>query len=278
MVNSDQSRKRRRESSSSGYSKSRPSKGIRIDFMDAIKRNLATYVPYDMKFPRYEIIPSINELIEILIRFISEDENNYTSNVINIAGRLKNVFMMHQFERTNAIANYEDGIYKKPERCENINAYENRQRYNELFTNNLYLVFLVNIAIKIRDTYDIKTLRIICILLTNLEEQTMSGVLYIPNIDLLSDLSYRNCHINTIKKSSMDFYYRNVMSIYNENMSKYEQSHHNIHTFACHTIHFNNRSYLHIPCVLPSIPICNTLLILVARNREKILRRISLNR
>jgi len=53
-------------------------------------------------------------------------------------------------------------------RCENINAHENRMRYAEPFQNNLYLVFLVNMAIRIRDTDDVATLRDIASLLMSL--------------------------------------------------------------------------------------------------------------
>ena len=175
-----------------------------------------------------------------------------------VTTHLRELFMTSDFERS-----FTSG---QDTRCENINAHENRMRYAEPFQNNLYLVFLVNMAIRIRDTDDVATLRDIASLLMSLEDGALTGVLYIPNVE---GVSYRDCkYIDAFKKTSVGFYYRTVMDVYAKYFTDEERDLHKIHhTFACHTIHSKIGQPHHIPCILPSIPISNTHLSHVAMNK-----------
>jgi hypothetical protein len=233
--------------------------------MASIIRNVKSYNAKDAKYPTYQSIQRINELIDILIRYIHEDPDDFLMKSYDVTMYLKELFMTSDFERSYATGHDEKS--GRPTQCSAVTG----NRYAEPFQNNLYLVFLVNIAIRIRDTDDVATLRDIASILMSLEDGALTGVMYIPNVDSVSYRDCRSMYIDALKKSSMGFYYRTVMDVYDRYFTESDVDLHQIHsTFACHTIHDKTRPPLHIPCILPSIPISNTHLRHVAMNKARL--------
>ena len=220
-----------------------------------IRNNLARYSESEKHTPTRSTIKKIETLLTTLIEYVKTNPRDFMEWSSTIVEDMKKVFMSSDLERT----------YASHGKCEVVSMYHNRLRYKEPTQNHLYLVFLVNVAIRIRDTRDPALLHAIAQMLMLLEENALTGILYIPNVDAVKDtLDCGGKYISALRKSPYVFYYNTVMDVYNQHLSPTVQARHRIHdTYACTTV-VKDGKFIH-GCILPSIPISNTLLVSVAK-------------